>query len=246
MCAKKRSRSSSWGVAICPIVLAAAMLGLSSATATAGFITIDQAGISAIFSQPSFGGTAVDIRFNSPRLIVDPELLDINSQAQLTALVDLAPDPAPIVDAFFVDQLNACGFEQEPTINGSFAGCAQLPGHVFVEASDYAALSPAPLMGHELGHNLNLQHDFFDLNNLMTYLFPPGTALTEDQVAIILESPLVQTDPTGQRFIEITPIAIVAVPEPTTFLLPWRRSRRVADRHQDQSAAKTGSPANAA
>ena len=46
----------------------------------------------------------------------------------------------------------------------------------------------------------------------MTYLFPPGTALTEDQVAIILESPLVQTDPTGQRFIEITPIAIVAVP----------------------------------
>ena len=152
-------------------------------------------------------------------MIVDPELLDINSQAQLTALVDLAPDPAPIVDAFFVDQLNACGFEQEPMINGSFAGCAQLPGHVFVEASDYAALSPAPLMGHELGHNLNLQHDFFDLNNLMTYLFPPGTALTEDQVAIILESPLVQTDPTGQRFIEITPIAIVAVPEPTTFLL---------------------------
>ena len=66
---------------------------------------------------------------------------------------------------------------------------------------------------------MNLQHDFFDLNNLMTYLFPPGTALTEDQVAIILESPLVQTDPTGQRFIEITPIAIVAVPEPTTFLL---------------------------
>jgi hypothetical protein len=39
-------------------------------------------------------------------------------------------------------------------INGSYAGCAQLPGHVFVEASDYAALSFAPLMGHELGHNL--------------------------------------------------------------------------------------------
>ena len=68
MCAKKRSRSSSWGVAICPImVLAAAMLALSSATATAGFITIDQAGISAIFSQPSFGGTPIDIRFNPPR-----------------------------------------------------------------------------------------------------------------------------------------------------------------------------------
>ena len=36
---------------------------------------------------------------------------------------------------------------------------------------------------------------------------------------MILESPLVQTDPSGQRFIEITPIAIVAVPEPTTFLI---------------------------
>ena len=115
MCAKKRSRSSSGGVDMRPItmlgpimVLAAAMLALSSATATAGFITIDQVGISAIFSQPSFDGTPIDIRFYPPRLIVDPELLDINSQAQLTALVDLAPDPAPIVDAFFVDQLNAC------------------------------------------------------------------------------------------------------------------------------------------
>jgi hypothetical protein len=53
----------------------------------------------------------------------------------------------------------------------------------------------------------------------MMYLFPPETALTGDQVAIILESPLVQTDPSGQRFIEITPIAIVAVPEPATLLL---------------------------
>jgi hypothetical protein len=176
-------------------------------------------GISAIFSQLSFDGAPIDIRFNPPRLIVDPELLVINTQTQLTALVDLAPDPAPIVDAFFVDQLNACGFEQEPTINGSFAGCAQLPGQVFVEASDYAELSAAPMMGHELGHNLDLQHDFFDLNNLMTYLFPPGTALTEEQVAIILQSPLVQTDPTGQRFIEITPIAIVAASEPMTILL---------------------------
>jgi hypothetical protein len=43
--------------------------------------------------------------------------------------------------------------------------------------------------------------------------------LTEEQVGPLMESPLVQTHPTGQRFIEITPIAIVAVPEPTTLLL---------------------------
>jgi|SRR5271167_4552544 len=146
MCAKKLSRSSSWAVAGRSIMaMAAGMLALSS-PAKAGFITIDQAGMSAIFSQPSFDGTPIDIRFNPPRLIGDPELLVINTQTQLTALVDLAPDPAPTVDAFFVDQLNTCGFEQEPTINEAFAGCAQLPGHVFVEASDYAELSPALLM----------------------------------------------------------------------------------------------------
>jgi hypothetical protein len=128
MYAKKRSRNSSWAVAVRRIMAVAVMLALSSATAKAGFITIDQAGMSAIFSQPSFDGTPIDIRFNPPRLIVDPELLVINTQTQLTALIDLAPDPAPTVDAFFVDQLNACGFEQEPTINGSFAGCAAAAG----------------------------------------------------------------------------------------------------------------------
>jgi hypothetical protein len=118
-----------------------------------------------------------------------------------------------------VDQLNACGFEQEPTINGSFAGCAQLPSHVFVEASNFAEEAPATLMGHELGHNLNLQYLPASGDNLMNIFFPHGRMLTEEQVTIIFQSPLVQTDPTGQRFIEITPIAIVAAPEPTTLLL---------------------------
>lgn len=220
MYAKKRPRNSSWAVAVRRIMaVAAVMLALSSATAKAGFVTIDQAGMSAIFSQPSFDGTPIDIRFNPPRLIVAPELLVINTQTQLTALVDLAPDPVPTVDAFFVDELNACGFEQEPTINGSFAGCAQLPGHVFVEASNFAEEAPATLMGHELGHNLNLQHLPASGDNLMNNFFPHGRMLTEEQVATILESPLVQTDLTGQRFIEITPIAIVAASEPTTLLL---------------------------
>jgi hypothetical protein len=199
--------------------MAAAILALSSAIAEAGFITIDQAGMNDIFSQPSFDGTPVDIRFNSPEVIVDPDLLVINNLNQLTTLVDLAPDPAPTVDAFFVDQINVCGFEEEPTINGSFAGCAQLPGHVFVEASDFAEQSPATLMGHELGHNLNLEHVPLDPTNLMDFFFPHGTGLTEEQVSTIFQSPLVQTDPTGHKFIQITPIAIVAASEPTTLLL---------------------------
>jgi hypothetical protein len=203
------------------IATAAAILALSPPVAEAGFITVDQAGMSAIFSQSSFDGTPVDIRFNPPEVIVDPDLLVINNLNQLTTLVDLAPDPAPTVDAFFVDQINVCRFENEPIINGSFsfAGCAQLPGHVLVEDSDAAELSPATLMGHELGHNLDLEQVLFEPANLMNFLFPPGTVLTEEQAATIVQSPLVQTDPTGQKFIEITPIAIVAASEPTTLLL---------------------------
>jgi hypothetical protein len=214
MCAERRSRTSSGTAA----ALAAVIIALLSSTGNAGFITIDPAGMNAIFSQPSFDGTPIDIRFNPPALIVDPELLDIDNQSQLTALVDLAPHPAPTVDAFFVNQLNVCGFEEEPTINGLFAGCAQLPGNVFVEASDFAELEPASLMGHELGHNLNLQHVSGPTDNLMGPLFPQGTVLTEEQVATILDSPLVQTDPSGQKFVDITPIAVVAY-EPSTLPL---------------------------
>ncbi len=199
------------------VIMAALAIFLSSAIAKAASITIDEPEMRAIFSQSSFDGTPVSIRFNPSRVIVAPDLLDINDQAALTALYNLAPDPAPTVDAFFVDQLNFCG-SVEPTINGIFAGCAQLPGHIFVEESEAAELSAAPLMGHELGHNLNLQHDLFSSSNLMAPFFPPGTELTEEQVANLLQSPLVQTDSTGQRFIQITPIAIVAAPEPSTLL----------------------------
>jgi hypothetical protein len=200
------------------LLIAALAIVLSPAIAEAASIVIDQPGMDAIFTQSSFDGTPVSIRFNAPREIVAPELLDINNIADLQALFALAPDPAPTVDAFFVDKLDACG-SVEPTINGIFAGCAQLPGHIFVEASDFAELSSAPLMGHELGHNLNLHHDLFSSANLMAPFFPPGTEVTEEQVATILQSPLVQTDSTGQRFVQITPIAIVATPEPSTVLL---------------------------
>ena len=55
-------------------------------------------------------------------------------------------------------------------------------GHVFVEASDFVELSAAPLMSYELAHNLNLQHDSFDIANLLALFFSPGTVLTEKQV----------------------------------------------------------------
>jgi hypothetical protein len=211
----EKSRTATTGIG--RLMMAALAVLLLPAIAEAASITIDEAGMNAIFSQASFDGTPISIRFNTPVQIVAPQLLRINTLADLQALYKLAPDPAPTVDAFFVDDLNACG-TVEPTVNGALAGCAQLPGHIFVEDSAAAELSPATLMGHELGHNLNLEHDFFSALNLMSPFFPHGPDLTDDQVATILQSPLVQTDSTGKRFIQITPIAILA-PEPSTLLL---------------------------
>src|SRR4030095_460467 len=159
-------RSPIAAAAVGRLIIAALAILLSSAIAEAGSIVIDESAMNAIYSQPSFGGAPVSIRFNPPQQIVAPELLVINNLTDLQALYNLAPDPAPTVDAFFVDQLNACG-SVEPTINGVVVGCAQLPGHVFVEDAGAAELSPGTLMGHELGHNLNLEHDFFSALNLM-------------------------------------------------------------------------------
>ena len=114
--------------------MGAVLVAGAGARAEAAFITIDPAGMNAIFSQPSFAGTPVAIEFLPPETIVAPDLLVIKDAADLNALVDLAPYPSPIVDAFFVDQIDACGFD-EAAVSGQYYGCAQLPGHVLVEES---------------------------------------------------------------------------------------------------------------
>jgi hypothetical protein len=199
------------------ITMAALAVLLSSGSAQAAQVVIDPAGMNSIFSQASFGDTPISIRFNPAMEIVAPQLLVINTLADLQALYSLAPDPAPTVDAFFVDQLNACG-TVEPTANGHYNGCAQFPGNFLVEDYMAAEVDPSELMGHELGHNLDLGH--IPLGLMAPILgFGGGPELFDFQVATILQSPLVQIDSTGQRFIQITPIAIVGTPEPSTLLL---------------------------
>lgn len=215
--AKPSQTLSGFATACRALATAATLLTLQAATARAAFITIDQAGMNTIFSQSSFDGTPIDIEFLPPETIVAPELLVIGGLSDLNALVDLAPYPSPIVDAFFVDTINYCGFD-EAAVSGAYYGCAQLPGHVLVEESDAAQMDPATLMGHELGHNLNLQHVPLDPSNLMSYFFPHGMDLTDEQVATILESPLVHTDAAGDRFIQIEPI-LIAAPEPSALAL---------------------------
>lgn len=218
MRAAKGSRNASSLATGCrALAVVAALLAGSAATADAAFITIDPAGMNALFSQASFGDTPVAIDFLPSETIVAPNLLVINTVADLAALVDLAPAPSPVVDAFFVNEVNACDFP-EASPSGAVHGCAQLPGHVLVEDSSSAEISPATLMGHELGHNLNLEHVPLDPTNLMDYFFPHGMTLTVDQVATVLESPLVQIDSAGDRFIQIQPI-LISAPEPGTLAL---------------------------
>ena len=74
----------------------------------------------------------------------------------MTTLFNLGPDNAAsrIVDAFFVDNIGACGGP-----GSSIVGCADRPGHALVVNSGYAANDTNEVdLGHELGHNLGLMH----------------------------------------------------------------------------------------
>jgi hypothetical protein len=189
---------------------------LLPAIAHAGYVTIDQAAVNAIFSQESFGDTPVSIRFNAPETIVAPQYLVINTLQDLQGLYSLVPNPFPTIAAFFVDTIWACG-NADVLSSGAYYGCANLPGNFQVIDSSAAVTYPSKLISHELGHNLGLEHASL---GLMTAGLGFGTEeLFEDQVAQILESPLVQTDANGQRYVTVQPIAIVGTPEPSTLLL---------------------------
>lgn len=189
---------------------------LAPAIAKAGAITIDEAGVNEIFSQASFGDMPVSVRFNAPETIVAPQYLVINTLADLQGLYNLVPNPFPTIAAFFVDTIRACD-QVDVSQDGSDYGCAQLPGNFQVLNSAKAVEFPAKLMAHKLGHNFGLEHTSLGL--MTSHLEFGGTELFEDQVEQILESPLVQIDANGQRFIQVQPIAIVGTPEPSTLLL---------------------------
>ena len=101
-------------------------------------------------------------------------------------------------------------------------GCATINGNdIVVESAIAGGPSGALLNGHELAHNLGLPHtgecamSFPD--NLMDCQLL-GFDLTGGQVATILASSLIQTDP-GGKFVSITPVLIVAIPVPAAVWL---------------------------
>lgn len=206
------------------------------------FVTTNQSDMNQIFSQPSFAGTPIDIRFQPTVTISNGSLLSIDNLAELSTLFALSPVPPPGINMFFVDAVNVCNIPDPLPI---IVGCADIGGNAMVVASNAAAdTAPVNTIGtvvtggailnaHELAHNLGLSH-----TAECTPSMPPnlmdcqllGAELTVGQVQTILASGLLQTGPMG-LFVDITPIVIVPIPAAASLfgsalcLLGWLRHR---------------------
>lgn len=195
--------------------LLALLLAASSAGVQAGSVSKPEAGLDAIYGQASFGSSTIDIRFLPTQVLHNTSLLEINSDAEFDSLSDLAALNGSI-SVFYVDSIVFCG----GSFNTAIVGCGEQPGNVIaVESAIMAGSLGDNILGHEMGHTLGLPHLSGSGNLMNGSITNSSFTLTSAQVAIILQSPLVQIDGLGQRFVNITPFAVVAVPEPGTWLL---------------------------
>lgn len=183
-------------------------------TSSAAVVTLNEAGMDAIYSQAGFGMTPVDIRFNATVTLIKPQHLILDNAAEVTTLFGLSPTASPTVNLFFVDSILGCGATAGPGITG----CASQPGNdIVVRSTTAAGANGAENSAHELGHNFGLPH-MNVAGNLMTATGFGNLALTAGQIATILASNLIQTDMAGAKFVQITPVLIDA-PEPATMCL---------------------------
>ncbi len=229
---------------------AVALLG-SAGVASAGYVTsFNQTLLDDIFSQTSFGGYDIEIRFNDPLSVVSPIVADLSSTDEFNGNNDFSLSwlagelqvPNFTVALFFVDTISYCGGP-----GGNIIGCGSRPGGLIALQSAAAADSNGTaLFAHELGHNLGLTHVAVS-GNLMNPSITGASALTETQVGSFIDlstgaslSSIVRSDG-GQLYISVTPIAVLAaaVPEPQTWAMllagllgvaGWARRQRAWER----------------
>lgn len=199
--------------------------------------------LDALFAQPAFGAQTIDIRFNPEQTIVSDDWLIIDTAkgfgdttagsiwglTQAAGLWDSLTVPLFYVDGY-VDQgapdtatlglswVNHNGV----TVRADFQADLMLGGAIGLSEQAAHAARAANLVAHELLHNLGLSHVGYSGTNLMNPVLglEPSGLLSFEQVATVLASPYVQIDASGQRFISITPFAVLsAVPEPGTWVM---------------------------
>jgi len=210
--------------------LAASLLALCfyPTAALGAFITTYEAELEGIINAGP--PLAIDIRFNSSISVnVAATLLDIHNNVELQQVWNLVTVPANTVSMYFVDTIEYCGY------TATFWGCAEIIGDDMVIHSVAAATAfGAELEAHELGHNLGLEHVPDPPQNLMNSSMNGVPTLTAAQVATIDSNlaGIIQNDAFGD-FISITPIVLIAIPEPGTaallalgLLVLARRKRR--------------------
>jgi hypothetical protein len=186
-----------------------ALLLLSFPLAHAGYVSIDEAALDAIFAQPrdKWGWAPIDVRVAPTARYADSALTSIDNDRELWHLFSLVPRGSRTVGVFFVDAIDSCG-GYAPNI----IGCGLQPGNALAVSSVWAASRWGPtLLAHELGHNLGLEHVPQSTPNLMNPSLSGNTALDAGQAQALYRSPLLGWDADfSQAYFSIQPIAVVA------------------------------------
>lgn len=186
--------------------LAPLVPSLSGATT----VTTQEAGVDAIYSSAPFGADPIDMDY-APTITVNG-IANIQSFADW---ISVTTNPVPVGDTiniWYVDTIDWCG-----GFNTAIVGCALIGGQLSVVEEAFAASGfGTELIAHEFGHNLALDH--VAVPNLMTGFLNGNVTLTGAQAATVQANSKVQ-GVAPNRFVDIQPISIAAIPEPSAFLL---------------------------